>query len=329
MRVIITGGTGLIGRKLAASLADDYHEVIVLSRHPEHTHDLPPRVRVVGWDARTEQGWGHLADGADAIVNLAGESIAGTRLIPSRWTESCKQRIIQSRVNAAEAVVQAVRSAATRPHVVIQASAVGYYGLSGDKVIPESHQPGDDFLAHVCVQWENASAPLDDLGVRRAVIRIGLVLSGEGGVLPKLMLPFHLFVGGTLGTGRQWYPWIHIDDVIKAIRFLIARQDASGSYNLTASNPLTNRDFSRVLGRVMNRPALIPVPPFAFQLTLGEMATIILDGQRAIPQKLTEMGFDFQFPEADAALRNLLRAGNPALPQRTEMTPARIRGQRQ
>ena len=206
---------------------------------------------------------------------------------------------------------------------------MGYYGLSGDKVTPELHQPGDDFLAHVCVQWENASAPLDDLGVRRAVIRIGLVLSGEGGVLPKLMLPFHLFVGGTLGTGRQWYPWIHIDDVIKAIRFLIARQDASGSYNLTASNPLTNRDFSRVLGRVMNCPALIPVPPFAFQLTLGEMATIILDGQRAIPQKLTEMGFDFQFPEADAALRNLLRAGNPALPQRTEMIPARIRGQRQ
>ena len=327
MRVIITGGTGLIGRKLAASLAGDHHEVIVLSRNPVHTRGLPRGVQVVGWDARTPQGWGHLVDGADAIVNLAGESIAGTGFIPSRWTEARKQRILQSRLDAADAIVQAVKAADRKPHVVVQASAVGYYGASGDEIITEAHPAEDDFLAQVCVQWENASAPVETLGVRRAVVRIGLVLTPEEGVLPKLLLPFRLFVGGALGTGRQWYPWVHADDVIRAIRFLISSENASGSFNLTAPNPLTNRDFSRVLGRVLHRPALVPVPPFALRLALGEISTLVLDGQRAVPQRLTEVGFSFRFTEAEAALSDLLHPNAAAHQQAAEWVPSPAKGQ--
>jgi uncharacterized protein len=307
MRIIITGGTGLIGRRVAHSLAGDGHEVIVLSRFPVQTKGFPAKVQVVGWDAKTPQGWGQFADGADAIINLAGESIAGEGLLPSRWSQDRKERIVKSRVNAAEAVVQAVEAAAVKPRVVIQASAVGYYGPTGDKVITEEHPAGTDFLSRVCVQWENASAKLDDLGVRRPVVRTGLVLSADGGVLPRLMLPFHFFAGGPLGTGRQWYPWIHIDDVVGAIRFLITNEEASGSFNLTAPNPLTNRDFSQILGRVMGRPALLPTPSVAFKVAFGELSTLILDGQRAVPQKLREAGYTFQFSEAEAALRDLLK----------------------
>jgi uncharacterized protein (TIGR01777 family) len=323
MRIIITGGTGFIGRKLTDSLATDSHEVIILSRHPKQVKEFPAQVKIVGWDAKSAQGWGHLADGADVIVNLAGESIAGSGLIPSRWTEKRKQRIVQSRTEAAAAVVQAVEAATNKPHVVIQASAVGYYGACGDEVITESHQPGNDFLGRVCVQWENASAKLDDLGVRRAVIRIGLILSAEDGVLPRLMLPFHFFAGGPLGTGKQWYPWIHINDVVSAIRFIITQDSTQGVHNLTAPNPLTNRDFSRALGRAMHRPSFVPVPSFPFKLALGEMATLILDGQRAVPQKLTQMGFNFQFDEADTALRDLLQPKQTLSSPQTDFTTSR------
>ena len=327
MRVIITGGTGLIGRKLAASLVNDQHEVIVLSRNPVHTYGLPRGVQVVGWDTKTAQGWGHLADGADAIVNLAGESIGGSGLIPARWTEARKRRILQSRLDAAEAVVQAVTAADRKPSVVVQASAVGYYGATGDEVLTEMHGAGNDFLAQVCVQWENASTPLDDLGVRRVVIRTGLVLSTEEGVLPRLMLPFRLFAGGALGSGKQWYPWIHIDDVVRAIRYLIDHEDAAGSFNLTAPNPLTNRDFSRVLGRVMHRPGIIPVPSFALRLALGEIAALVLDGQRAVPHNLSEIGFYFRFSEAEAALHDLLHPNSAASQQAVALLASPVKGQ--
>lgn len=307
MRVIITGGSGFIGQKLAASLVGDDYEVILLSRQPEKARGRVTNANVVGWDGRTAQGWGHLAEGADAIVNLAGESIGGSGIVPSRWSEERKRNILQSRLDAAAAVIEAVRSAKTKPGVVVQASAVGYYGAAGDALLTEAAPPGNDFLASVCAQWENASAPLDALGVRRAVIRTGLVLSPQGGVLPRLMLPFRFFGGGTLGSGRQWYPWIHIDDAIRAIRFLISTESARGTFNLSAPNPLTNRDFSRVLGRVMHRPALLPVPSFALRLALGEMATLVLDGQRAVPQSLSKLGFTFRFSEAEAALRDLLQ----------------------
>ena len=306
MRILITGGTGLIGRALAADLAGDNHEVIVLSRAPERAAGLPTGVRAERWDARTAEGWGALVNGADAIVNLAGESIAGEGFFPSRWTAERKRRIRESRLNAGRAVVQAVELASDKPRVVVQASGVGYYGPRGDEEITEEASPGKDFLAWTAIDWEASTAPVESLGVRRAIIRSGAVLSTKGGALPRMLLPFRLFVGGPFGAGRQWFPWIHIADEVSAIRFLIENPAASGPFNLTASNLLTNADFSRVLGRVMRRPALVPVPAFAMSLLFGEVSTVVLDGQRAISRRLQESGFTLRFPEAEAALRDLL-----------------------
>lgn len=303
MRIIITGGTGLIGRALAASLAADGSEVIVLSRNPTQAQGLPAGVRAERWDGRTAQGWGRLADGAAAIINLAGESIAARR-----WTAGQKRRIIDSRLNAGRAVVEAIDAAAVRPPVLIQASAVGYYGPCGDQEIAEDAGPGNDFLAQqVAVPWEESTASVEAMGVRRVIIRTGVVLSQKGGALPRMVLPFRFFVGGPLGNGRQWFPWIHLADEVAAIRFLMERADARGAFNLSAPNPLTNAEFSRTLGRVMRRPALIPTPALALRLLFGEMATVLLDGQRAVPRRLQQLGFTFKFPHAELALRDILR----------------------
>jgi uncharacterized protein (TIGR01777 family) len=301
MRVIITGGTGLIGRALSADLASDGHEVIVLSRSPERATGLPASVRAERWDARTADGWAHLADGADAIVNLAGENIGA-----GRWTEERKRRILDSRLDAGRAVVQAVEQASQKPGVVIQASGIGYYGPRGDEEITEDGLPGNDFLAQVAFRWEASTEPVEALGLRRAIIRTGVVLSAKEGAFPRLLLPFRLFVGGPLGSGRQWFPWIHLEDEAAAIHYLIENEAASGPFNLSAPNPLTNAEFSRVLGRVMGRPAFMPTPGFALRLLFGEMATLVLDGQRGVPRRLSGLGFQFRFPEAEAALRDLL-----------------------
>jgi uncharacterized protein (TIGR01777 family) len=301
MRVIITGGTGLIGRALVENLASDGHEVVVLSRAPERTTGLPAGVRAERWDARTADGWVHLADGADAIVNLAGENLSA-----GRWTDEQKRRIRDSRLLAGQAVVQAVEQASRKPGVVIQASGIGYYGPRGDKEITEDAAPGRDWLAQVAVQWEDSTAAVEAMGVRRAIARTGVVLSTQGGALPRMMLPFRLFVGGPLGGGKQWFPWIHLQDEAAAIRFLIDTNAAAGPFNLAAPQPLTNAQFSRVLGQVMGRPAIIPAPAFALRALFGEMATLLLDGQRGVPKRLLELGFQFRFTQAEAALRDLL-----------------------
>lgn len=301
MRIIITGGTGLIGSALAASLAGDGHQVIVLTRNPTATTRLPSSVQLVRWDAQSADGWGELADGADAIVNLAGESIAD-----GRWTDERKQRIYNSRIQAGAAVMQALEAAKTKPNVLIQSSAVGYYGPRQDEIITESCGPGADFLAQVCFDWEASTAKAETLGVRRVIIRTGIVLSKDGGAWPKIVLPFKLFAGGPMGSGRQYWPWIHIDDEVAAIRFLLENQDARGPYNLSAPNPLTSKQFADKLGAVMGRPAFLPAPALPLKLVLGEMSTVLLDGQRAVPQRLQEAGFSFKYPEAEAAFRTLV-----------------------
>jgi len=300
MRIVITGGTGLIGSALARDLGEAGHEVIVLTREPAKA-SLPPNTRAVEWDARTAAGWGALLDGDTAIVNLAGESI-GT----GRWTAAKKRRIRESRVDAGKAVLAAIRQAAGKPRVLLQGSAVGYYGRSGDEVATESHPPGEDFLAQVCVDWEASTAEAEALGVRRAVLRTGVVLSDSGGALPRMALPFRLLAGGPLGNGRQWFPWIHIADEVAAIRFLLEHEDARGPFNLTAPRPLTNRGFSRVLGRALHRPSLMPAPSVALRLVLGEMADMLLYGQRAVPHRLLEHGYVFRHPDPLGALRDLL-----------------------
>jgi len=315
MRVIITGGTGLIGRALTASLAADGHEVILLSRAPDKAAGLPKGARAEKWDGRTAAGWGTSADGADAIVNLAGESIGGenmSALIAKRWTPERKKLILESRVNAGKAVMQAIQQASRKPRVLIQASAVGYYGLPGDKEITEDSPAGQDALAKLCLEWEATTAEAEKMGVRRAVIRTGgVVMSTRGGALPFMLLPFKLFVGGPLGSGQQWFSWIHIDDEVRAIRFLIENPQAEGAFNLCAPQPLRNAELSRVIGKALRRPAWMPAPAFAMKLLLGEKSIIVLDGQRQLPKRLLELGFAFRFPTAEEALRDLMQPGSP------------------
>lgn len=309
MRVVITGGTGLIGRALAADLAKDQHEVIVLSRNPTKAANLPAGVRALKWDAVSSTGWSTAADGADAIVNLAGESIAGEGFLPSRWSVGRKQRILESRLNAGKAVVDAVQAVPNKPRVVVQASAVGYYGLQDQKNQPpldEHAAAGHDYLAEVCQQWEAITAPVESMGVRRVIARTGVVLSFKGGVLPLLALPYQFFIGGPIGKGKQPVSWIHLDDEVKALRYLIEHETASGTYNLTAPNPVTMDELGRAIAHTMGRPHWLPTPGFAFKAAFGELAdALILEGQRVVPHRLEEAGYHFHFAEIEAALRDL------------------------
>lgn len=301
-RVLVTGGSGLIGRPLVAALAADGHEVIVLSRSPERVRGLPPGARAAGWDARTADGWGELADGALAIVHLAGEPLAEWP-----WSEERKRRILDSRVESTRTVAAAIRAARRPPGTLLQSSGINVYGDRGDRVVDETAPAGEGFLAEVCVRWEGASADAEERGVRRVLLRTAVVLSAEGGALPKMALPFKLFVGGPIGLGGQWLSWIHHADQVAAIRFLLAHPAASGPFNLTAPEPATNREFSRRLAAALGRPNLFPVPKTALRLALGEMSQTLLTSLRAVPARLAALGFRFRFPTVEAALEDLYR----------------------
>jgi hypothetical protein len=235
------------------------------------------------------------------VVNLAGESLAA-----GRWTPERRRSIQESRVHAGQAVVEAVQAAGQKPLLVVQASAVGYYGPHGGEEITESTPPGADFLAQVCTAWEATTAPVEAAGVRRVILRTGIVFSRNGGALPRLTLPFRFFAGGRLGSGRQWYPWIHLADEVAAIRFLIDTAAATGAFNLTAPQPYTNDELSKLIAKVLGRPAVLPAPAFALRLLLGDMATVVLDGQRALPTRLLALGYRFRYTTAEGALRQLL-----------------------
>lgn len=306
MRVIITGGTGLLGRPLSAALVQQGYEVTMLSRRPDKVQDMPPGVKIVAWDGESSQGWGHLADGTDAIINYAGESIAG-----GRWSAERKRKIRQSRVDAGKAVMQAISAAAVKPKVLIQASGIDYYSpQTSDQAVTEAAPPGSDFLSKVCFDWEASTAAAKAQGVRRPVVRTGIVLATEGGALPRLLLPFKLFAGGPLGSGEQWLPWIHIADHVRAVQFLIDNEAADGPFNLVAPNPVTNQEMAKAIGEVMGRPAFVPAPAFAMRAALGEMATLVLEGRRVVPSKLQALSFSFKYETVLPALRALL--GKPA-----------------
>ncbi len=305
MRIIVTGGTGMIGRRLVAKLAADGHEVIVLSRSPDN-HSFPAGVVGHEWDAKTAAGWGNLADGADAIINLAGENIAGDSLLPDRWTAAKKRRIRESRLYVGQAVTEAIDRAAQKPHVLLQASGIDYYGDTGDQKITENDPPGDTFLAQVCVDWEASTAAVEAMGVRRVVLRTGVVFSMDGGALPVTVLPFRLFAGGPLGNGRQWLPWIHIDDVVAAMVYLLEHESAAGPINLVNPNPVQNKELAKAIGEVLKRPSFVPAPAAAMRLALGETADLVLHSHRALPQQLETLGYPFRYTDVRVALRDLL-----------------------
>ncbi len=310
MKILMTGGTGLIGSALARALREAGHRLTVLTRNPQRAATLlPPDVVAHPWDARTSKGWMHLLSECEAVVNLAGEPIAGENLraiLLRRWTPASKARIRESRLRVGALLTEAIRQAERPPSVLVQASAVGYYGDTGQREVDENAPPGNDFLARVCADWENSTAPVESLGVRRVVLRTGLVLASAGGILPVMLLPIRMFVGGPLGSGRQPVPWIHLADEVTAIRFLLENEAASGPYNLCAPRPVSQAEFARTAGRVLRRPAFFPTPAALLKLTLGEKAQLVLEGQRAVPRRLLETGFSFRYPDLEVALQDLL-----------------------
>lgn len=304
MKYVVTGGTGFIGGALCQVLLDDGHEVVVLTRLARPSRHR--RQRFVGWSPPDLGPWVQEGlDGADGLVHLAGESI-----VAARWTAEQKRRIVDSRVGSTETLVRAMRQVSRKPPVLVNASAVGYYGPQGDETLDESAPPGSDLLATTCQQWEAAARQAEPLGVRVVRVRIGVVLALDGGALAKMLPPFQRGLGGPLGSGRQWMSWIHRDDLISVIRWALADARVSGAVNATAPNPATMREFARTLGRVLHRPAVLPVPATVLRMLLGEMAQMLLTGQRVMPAAAQRLGFRFAYPELEAALRACLEAGS-------------------
>ena len=303
-RILITGATGFIGRPLSIKLAKAGYEVAAMSRRPAEAQSLfAGCVKVVEWNAATTGEWAEMVDDALAVVNLVGENVGA-----GRWTEKKKQLIVESRLNAGRLLTEAIRNVEHKPQVLIQASGVGCYGDRGDKLLDENSSIGTGFLVDVVRQWEASVRDVEALGVRLAIIRLGVVLGPHGGVMSRLIPPFRLFLGGHPGSGRQWLPWVHIEDVIGAVRLLLDNADCKGPFNVTAPEPTLSKDFYNLLGKAMHRPAIFPTPAFALKLALGEMATeLLLPSTRVVPKKLLEAGYEFKFANPLAAFKDILK----------------------
>ena len=302
MRVVVAGGTGFIGTRLSQQLIDRGHQVTVLTRNAATAQQAPSSsADLLSWnpDAREIQ----LPDRTEAIVNLAGDSIAG-----SRWTDERKARIRESRVKATDTLLEAINTASQRPSVLVNASAVGYYGPRGDETLSEEAPPGRGFLTEVVLEWEQRARAAEALGVRVVLLRIGIVFGREPAALPQMSLPFKLFAGGPVASGKQWMSWIHVDDVVGMIVWSIENPEVSGPINAVAPEPLTNTQISQEIGRALGRPSWLPAPAFALKLLFGEMAeALLINGQRVLPTRAQSLGYVFKYPSARAALEEALR----------------------
>jgi uncharacterized protein (TIGR01777 family) len=295
MKVLVAGGSGFLGTALARSLTADEHEVIVLTRgSPEHGNQIH-------WDGRTTNGWGHLVNEADAVVNFTGY---GLEHWP--WTNRQKQRFLDSRVFPGKALVSAIQNASPRPKVFLQSSGINHYGLHGEGIADETTPAGDDFLAQLTVKWEAATQPVENLGVRRVVTRNAVVLARRGGLFPLMALSVRLYFGGRFGDGKQATPWIHIVDHVKAIRFLMENENARGVYNIISPEPASNEDFMRAIAKALRRPFWFHVPGFLLKMSLGEMNILLTRGRFSRPKRLIEMGYQFEFGNLDDAMQDLL-----------------------
>lgn len=302
MEVFVTGGSGFVGKSLCQGLLRQGHGVTVLSRSAQAAERLPQGVKVCLGDPTVSGPWQEQAALCQGFVNLAGASIF------ERWTPEYKHLVRESRVSSTSHLVQAMarRLPSGGPAVLVSASAVGYYGFHGDEELDENSPAGDDFLAQVCRQWESQAQQAETLGARVVRTRFGIVLGGHGGALGKMLPIFRLGLGGVLGSGRQWFSWIHQADLVAALLFCLERQEVRGAVNCTAPHPVTNRDLAKALGRALHRPSFWPVPGLAVELALGEFGSVLTQGQRVLPKRLTAMGFGFSFPRVEEALADLL-----------------------
>ena len=303
MRIIIAGGSGFLGSALTAQLATDGHHTVILTRQQASAPPPHPHATYETWSPNGQTGpWAKTLDGADAVINLSGESIAG-----KRWSDAQKQKIRESRLLATQSLTAAIRNATRTPRAFISGSAVGYYGDRGDETLTEASAPGDGFLAAVCKDWEAAASTVSDL-TRVVLVRTGIVLDRHAGALPKMLPPFYLFAGGPIGSGRQYTPWIHKIDWARLVSWAATTDAVRGAVNATSPRPVTNREFSTALGHALRRPSVMPAPAFALRLALGEMAdALLLSGQRALPARAVDSGFSFRFSNIDAALADIFR----------------------
>jgi len=306
MRVFVTGGTGLVGRRLIKRLSERGDRTVILTRRAGHARQLfGPDAQLIEGDPMRIGDWMNAVADCDAVVHLAGENV-----FARRWNTAFKTLLHDSRIRSTQLVVEALRRQPRRDdgqsRVLVNASAIGYYGSHGDEELTEESAPGSDFLAELCVEWEKAARAAESFGVRVAMVRVGVVLDKEGGALAKLLTPFKLGAGGPVGSGRQWMSWIHHADLIGLFLLALDRADASGLINGTAPNPVVNRDFGKVLGRVLHRPSLVWTPGLALRVLVGEAGSLVVTGQRVLPRRALELGYSFQYPTLDAALTEIL-----------------------
>ena len=306
MKIAVTGATGFVGQRLVERLQEEKHQILVLVRDPKRADQVFPKqkfskIESVVYTPKESGRWQEAISGCDGVVNLAGEPLVG-----ERWTPDRKQEILDSRRLGTQKLVDAIAQADPQPRVMISASAIGYYGTSETATFEESSPAGDDFLAQVCQAWEAEAQKVTATGTRLAILRIGIVL-GPGGALERMLPPFQLFAGGPIGTGRQWFSWIHREDLVNLMLRMLTDANLSGVFNATAPHPVRMSELCQVLGQVLNRPSWLPVPEFALELLLGDAAQVVLEGQNVRPRQTQTTGFEFKYPTALAALTQILK----------------------
>jgi len=301
MKILITGGTGFVGTQLTSRLLREGHEISVLTRLQKGTESRVPSVSYLQSDPTQRGNWQSAINDHDVIINLAGASIF------SRWTEETKRAIRESRILTTRNLVEGIDPKRAKSMTLFSTSAVGYYGFHGDEELVEDSPPGNDFLARMAVEWEAEALKAGEKGSRVVITRFGIVLGKEGGALSQMIPLFRKFIGGPIGSGRQWFSWVHVGDLTEAFVFLIGRPEISGPVNLCSPNPVRNRDFAKALGKILKRPSFIPAPGFMVKLVLGEFGSVILEGQRVVPRRLLKNGFVFRYPEIEKAIGSIVK----------------------
>lgn len=304
MKVAITGATGLVGSRLVEKLNAENHQILVLTRNPDKAkkvfpNSAFPNVEIVQYNPKESGDWQKVISGCDGVINLAGAPIA------ERWSPQYKEEILSSRQTVTQKIVEAIKQAEVKPQVLVSASAIGYYGTSETATFDENSANGDDFLAEVCKTWEAEAKKVTEAGVRLVIPRIGIVLA-NGGAMGKMIGPFQMFAGGPIGSGRQWFSWVHRDDLVNLIVEALKRPDMEGVFNATAPNPVRMAQFCQTLGEVMNRPSWLPVPDFVLELLLGDGAKVVLEGQQVLPKQTQAANFKYQYPQLKPAIQEIL-----------------------